>query len=541
MAVVEQHAPPSGNALAAALARPESYPRRPRAVEVRETHISWVFLAGDRAYKLKKPVTLPFVDYGTPDRRLAMCEEEVRLNRRLAPDLYLGVRAIVATPEGGATLAPAGDPDAIDHVVEMRRFDEASTLATLVVRGGVSRRELEAVGRRLAAFHAAASVPNAEGATATLHAALAENADTLLALAPDREFARRAAALVRFTEAFFAARRDELEVRAGAGRVSDGHGDLRAEHILLERGVEVVDCVEFDPDLRVADAGCDLAFLTMDLDALGAFEAARSVLVGYRAAGGDPGDDDLVAFFAAYRALVRAKVALIRADQSEDPSRQRLVAGARSLLTLAERLAWRARRPGLVVVAGLSASGKTQLASLLSSRSGMRHLNSDGVRKRLLGVAPGARAGAAAYGESFNRRTYAELGRLARRELQCAVGVLVDATFRRAADRSAFRAALGDVPPGSVVECRAPLSVRLERARRRTGNATAVSDADAGVVRRQADVGGVGADVPADRHVVLRTDRPATEALDDLAALLDARLARAVPSVSTHPGQRGPS
>ena len=167
----------------------------------------------------------------------------------------------------------------------------------------------------------------------------------------------------------------------------------------------------------------------MDLDALGAFEAARSVLAGYRAAGGDPGDDDLVAFFAAFRALVRAKVALIHAAQSEDPSR--LVAGARSLLALAERLAWRARRPGLVVVAGLSASGKTQLASLLSSRSGMRHLNSDGVRKRLLGVAPGARAGAAAYGESFNRRTYAELGRLARRELRCAVGVLVDATFRQ--------------------------------------------------------------------------------------------------------------
>ena len=163
MTVVEQHAPPSGNALAAALARPESYPQRPQAVEVRETHISWVFLAGDRAYKLKKPVTLPFVDYGTPDRRLAMCEEEVRLNRRLAPDRYLGVRAVVATPEGGATLARAGDPDAIDHVVEMRRFDEASTLAALVVRGGVSRRELEAVGRRLAEFHAAGSLPRRRG------------------------------------------------------------------------------------------------------------------------------------------------------------------------------------------------------------------------------------------------------------------------------------------------------------------------------------------------------------------------------------------
>ena len=538
MPVVDQDAPPSGNALAAALARPVSYPQRPDVVEVRETHISWVFLAGDRAYKLKKPVTLPFVDYGTPDRRRAMCEEEVRLNRRLTHDLYLGVRAVVATPEGGATLAPAGDPDAIDHVVEMRRFDETRTLAALVARGGVSRREVEAVGRRLAEFHAAASLPDAEGATAALHAALAENADTLLALAPDREFAQRVAALARFTDAFFAARRDELEVRAGAGRVSDGHGDLRAEHVLLEPGVEVVDCLEFDPALRVADAGCDLAFLAMDLEALGFSDAARSVLAGYRAAGGDPGDDELVAFFAGYRALVRAKVALIRAEQSDDSSR---LISARSLLGLAERLAWRARRPGLVVVAGLSASGKTQLASLLSTRSGLRHVNSDVVRKGLLGIGPGARARAAAYGESFNRRTYEELGRLARRELQGASGVVVDATFRCAADRSTFRAALGDLPAGSVVECRAPLSVRLERARRRTGDAAAVSDADADVVHRQADDGGIGDDVPADRHVVLRTDRLAADALDDFTALLDARLARAIPTPSTHPSQRGPS
>ena len=525
MPAVEHLAPPAGRALAEALARPEAYRERPAGVEVRETHISWVFLAGDRAYKLKKPVKFPFVDYGTPARRRVMCEEEVRLNRRLAPDMYLGTRAVVATAAGAAALAPAGDPEAIDYVVEMRRFDEARTLAALVSHGGVSGRELEAVGRRLAEFHAATSLPDAGRATAALHAALGENADTLLALAPDRDFARQAAALARFTEAFFAARRDELEARAGAGHVRDGHGDLRAEHILLARGVEVVDCLEFNPALRVADVGCDLAFLTMDLEALGAPEAAGSVLAGYRAAGGDPGADDLVAFFACYRALVRAKVALVRAEQSDDPAC--CIAGARALLDLAERLAWRARRPGLVVVAGLSATGKTRLASLLATRSGMHHLNSDAVRKRLLGIAPGARAGVAAYGASVNRRTYEELGRIARRELECAVGVLVDATFRHAADRAHFLAGLGDLPAAPmVIECRAPLPVRLERARRRLSDPDAVSDADAHVVSLQADDGELGDEVPAGRHVVLRTDRPAAEALDDLVALLDARLAR---------------
>ena len=295
--------------------------------------------------------------------------------------------------------------------------------------------------------------------------------------------------------------------------------------MLLDDGIEVVDCLEFDPALRIADVGCDLAFLTMDLEALGAPRAARAVLDGYRAAGGEPGDDALVAFFAAYRALVRAKVALVRAQQSDDPSRS--VADARTLMALAERLAWRARGPGLVVVAGLSATGKTRLASELATRSGMRHLNSDLVRKRLLGVAPAAHAATAAYGEGFNRRTYEELGRLARRELARAGGVLVDATFRRPADRAAFLAGLGGLPATSVVvECRAPLSIRLERARRRMGDATAVSDADADIVRLQTGDDGLADDIPASRHIVLRTDRPPAEALDDLAALLDARLAR---------------
>jgi hypothetical protein len=249
------------------------------------------------------------------------------------------------------------------------------------------------------------------------------------------------------------------------------------------------------------------------------------VLASYRKAGGDPGDDALVGFFGAYRALVRAKVALVRAGQADD--RDRRLMEARARLALAERLAWRVRRPGLVMVAGLSATGKTTLADLLATRSGLRHLSSDAVRKQLLGIAPAARAGAAAYGPSFNRRTYAELGRLARAELERDDGVIVDATFRNHADRAAFLDELGGLPDSAiVVECRAPLSVRLERAGRRTFDTAAVSDADARVVGWQADDGGLAEDVPPGRHVVLRTDRPAEDALDDLAALLDARLGR---------------
>jgi len=527
MATADHRVSSAGGALVTALARPEAFGGRDETVELRETHISWVFLIGDRAYKLKKPVTLPFVDYGSAERRRAMCEEEVRLNRRLAPRVYLGTRAVVPTADGVA-LAPAGAADAIDHVVEMRRFDEARTLGARVTHGGEYYPALVAVGRRLAAFHAEADAPEGTEATAALHAAFAENFDTLLAQSPDHEFACQVAALARFTEAFFASRRRELEARTAAGRVRDGHGDLRAEHVLLEHGVEIVDCLEFDPALRTVDAGCDLAFLLMDLEALGSPTAARAVLDGYRGAGGDPGDDALLAFFSVYRALVRAKVALVRAGQSAD--RARLIEYARARVALAERFAWRARRPGLVIFAGLSATGKTRLASALATRSGLRHLNSDPVRKRLLGLAPAARAGATAYAESFNRRTYAELGRLARQELDRSGAVLVDATFRRPADRAAFLGEFDGLPDTSVlVECRAPARVRLERARRRSGEAGAVSDADAEVVRRQSEDPNLIDDLPPARHVTLRTDRPPAEVLDDLAALLDARLARRDP------------
>jgi uncharacterized protein len=510
MTVVEHHATPTAAALAEALG----------ADEVHETHISQVFLAGDRAYKLKKTVHLPFVDYGTPERRRAMCEEEVRLNRRLAPGRYLGIQAVV--PDGdGVALAPAHSPDAIDYVVEMRRFDERQTLAWRVTHGGVPYPALAAVGRRLAEFHATTHERGGGAETLALRRAVAENTDTLLALAPDAEFRRQVVDLGRFTEAFLVARRDEFEARAAAGRVRDGHGDLRAEHVLLEHGVEIIDCLEFDPGLRVTDVGCDLAFLTMDLEALGSPFAARAVLAAYRKAGGDPGDDELVAFFGVYRALVRAKVALVRA--SDAPDRKRRLAEAYSRLALAERLAWRARRPGLIVVAGLSASGKTTLAERLASRSGLAHLSSDAVRKRLLGIAPAARAAASAYAESFNRRTYAQLARYARDELDRAGGAIVDATFRRSADRAAFGALLEDA---TVVECRAPLAVRLVRAGARSHGA---SDAGPEVVRAQRDADGLLDDVQPGRHVVLRTDRDPADALDDLTALLDARMALRAP------------
>ena len=401
----------------AALVRPEFYPDRPDRVDVRETLVSWVFLAGDRAYKLKKPLVLPFLDYGTRQRRREMCGEEVRLNRRLAPDLYLGVRAVAASADGLA-LAAEDDPRAVDYLVEMRRFDEQRTLAAKLERGELKRGEVVALARVLARFHTRAPRAAAIGVPVlAVERRMTENFHELLAIVEQRAEIEWVLALERFAHAFVVAHAQMLNARARRGCVREVHGDLRAEHVLLDETLQVIDCIEFDRGLRELDVADDLAFLVMDLAAVGGERFARVLVRAYRDAGGDPGDDRLIAFYAAYRALVRAKVALLRAAQYPAVSSEhgRESAAARDLLAVAERFAWRARLPLVIVVCGVPAAGKSHLAQALAEVSGLPHLSSDLTRKRLARIRPQQRAASAVYSAEFNRLTYAELGRRAAR------------------------------------------------------------------------------------------------------------------------------
>jgi aminoglycoside phosphotransferase family enzyme/predicted kinase len=484
-------------------------------VELHETHISWVFVAGERAYKIKKPVVLPFLDYGTLERRRAMCEAEVELNRRLAPDIYLGVRALVPAPDG-VRLAGAADPAAVEYAVEMARYDEADTLARRLAAGTAGGAEIAAVGARLAAFHADAAV--LAGGAETFKRPSDDNFATLHGAAPDRRAIARAE---RSAGAQLAARWDDLDARGAAGRIRDGHGDLRLEHILLGDRIRVVDCVEFDPELRRADVGSDLAFLVMELHEAGRGDLAVDLVAAYRAAGGDPGDDGLLAGFAAYRAEVRAKVALARSTQLDGGAAHAKRARAERLLRLGTRLRWTAAAPLVVVLAGLSASGKTTIAAVLAEVSGFAHVNSDVVRKRGAGLAPERRAPVELYADAVSRDTYAALGRQAAADAPR--GVIVDATFRRRPDRDAFRAALGDAAPVLFVECRAPADVLLGRARARSGG---VSDAGVDVVRAQLRDADPLDEIEPEAHVMVRSDRSVDAVVGAIADAVDARAAR---------------
>ena len=387
----------------------------------------------------------------------------------------------------------------MDYVVEMRRYDETRTLSATLERGELHAGDVAAVGRVLARFHEGA--PHVTAGDAPVLAAerrFDRNLHELLGDVEQRGEIGRVQAIERFAHAFVTAHAQTLAERAGRGLIRDGHGDLRAEHVLLGDGIRVVDCVEFDRELRELDVADDLAFLVFDLAARGGERFAAHLVQAYRAAGGDPGPDALIAFYAAYRALVRAKVALVRAKvalvraaqlpgQSGEHGHQS--ADARDLIGLAERFAWRARLPLLLVVCGVPASGKSHLARALAERSALPHLSSDVTRKRMAGLLPTERASSTTYSAEWNARTYAELGRSAAAAVATGGGAIVDATFRHRADRTAFVAAFGDNTPMLLIECHVPPAVLAQRSIRRQHRRGQVSDADAAVVQREQTVG----------------------------------------------------
>ena len=528
-------APPQpglAGSLDTALRDPSFYPHRPERVDVVETHISTVYLAGEMVLKVKKPVVLPFVDYRTLGRRCHMCEEEVRLNRRLAPDLYLGVRALVPGlgPAGWALGDGPADPNAREYAVEMRRFDDHRTLARLAEDDRVRGEDVATLGRLIAHFHGEAQpVPEGDRWPERLAREVDENFETLAALEHAHVTPTDRLAGQRFAHAFLVAWREHLQARADAGKVRDGHGDLRAEHVIFgETGIEIFDCVEFDPELREVDVGADLAFLVMDLAAARRDDLGRKLLEAYRGEGADPGPDRLLAFYAAYRAWVRAKVAAVRAGglEAAAPAFGAEQADTARLAALARRLAWRARGATLIVVCGGAASGKTFLAEHLAPRAGATILDSDRVRKQRLGIDPGEGAPASAYTPSENAETYRELGWRAGERLDAGESVAVAATFRRRGDRAAFAEGLGNHPaPRLFVQCGAPAGVIAERAASRAAQPQQASDATPELAERQALEFEPLDEVTAGEHLIVRTDRPVADLTDEVEARLDARLA----------------
>ncbi len=312
---------------------PEAYSPQPTHVDIVETHMSYVFLAGAFAYKLKKPVRQEQLDFTTLERRRYYCSEEVRLNRRLADDVYLG--AIPLTQERDGTLALGGAGETVDWMVHMRRLPAAHMLDAIMARRPVHAREVDEIARRLADFYAQA--PALSIAPQVLRERLARGLHTDLEELVRPEFGlnrERIERVVQQQRAFLAERAALFDVRARAGRIVEGHGDLRPEHMCLFPPAAIIDCLEFCEELRQVDPADELSFLALECTRLGQPHVGQWFLEVYTRTTGDAPPSDLLHFYRNYRALRRAKIAVWRLKDSAVRDRERFASKARRYLEL---------------------------------------------------------------------------------------------------------------------------------------------------------------------------------------------------------------
>ncbi len=364
----------------------DAYPHPVERVRFIETHVSWVFLAGEFAYKVKRPVQYPFVDMRSAAQRLFFCQEELRLNRRFAPDLYLDVVPITRDHERARI---GGSGDVIEHAVRMRLFDTREELDRLVTDGHVEPQELAEFGQYLARLHEGfPAIDEGErcGTLASVSATLRENVAQFESLFAARGFKSTAQAAVgsplleRLTECG-----SLIEARHASGRVRECHGDLHCRNVVRTDGCLIAfDGLEFEPAFRWIDVAEEIAFLFMDLSRRGARVHANAFVNGYLSEGGDYEAMRLLRLYGAHRALVRAKVAALESEGATTEERERQASAHRAYIDCARELL-ASQRPRLILMSGLSGSGKTWLAERLAARIGAIHVRSDVERKRLAG------------------------------------------------------------------------------------------------------------------------------------------------------------
>lgn len=467
---------------------PQAFPHSVGAIGCIETHISWVLLAGDYVYKLKKPLTLDFLDFGTLAQRHAACEEELRINRRTAPELYLAVRPITGTPE-----APCvdGAGPVIEWAVQMRRFDQSDLASEALAQGRLAAAQIDPLAREVAALHAHAAVARPDqgwGQPQQVREVARQNLQTLQALAegPEGEWL---AQLSAWTETQGAALAPLLARRLADGWVREGHGDLHLGNIVLIDGrPRLFDAIEFNPAYRWVDVMADIAFLVMDLQARGRADLAWRLLNAYLERTGDYAGLQRLPYDLVYRALVRAKVAALRRGQLSGAAREAAGEDLRRYLRLAVQFT-PLRPRGLWLTCGVSGSGKSSQTQALIEARGIVRLRSDVERKRLFGLAPEASSAALAqsiYTAEATRRTYERLAQLAETALAAGWPVLVDAAFLRRSERETFRALAARLNVAFLILAfEAPEAVLHERVRRRVQAGGDASEADEAVLSAQ--------------------------------------------------------
>lgn len=458
-----------------ALLRGDGLAQPPSRIELEQTHLSWILLAGEYVYKIKKAVRLDFVDFSTLERRRAACDDEFKLNRRFAPQLYVDVVAI-----GGAPNAPiigAGD-HVFEYAVRLRRFDQNEQLSALVERNAVSDEELARFGTQLAHTHDASSTCETGNSAQGTFDTVLRNVREFQRLS--NSFDTEVAALASWSMQQWSRIAETANRRCAGGKVRDCHGDLHAGNVVRLQGQLVAfDCIEFSAELRCIDVMSDVGFLVMDLGARKADGLAYAFLNGWLEESGDYDGARLLRFFAVYRALVRAKIAALQHNS----------ALARTYVDAAQRFS-QPRRPMLLITCGLSGSGKTWLSSRLLAELQLIRVRSDVERKRMAGPRAHESSGPMTdqniYSLQFNERVYGLLQAHARTLIEAGESVVIDAAFLKRHERLAFVDLARELQvPMRIVHCTAPTDVLERRLHERQRRGTDASEADVAVMNRQ--------------------------------------------------------
>lgn len=463
------------------------YPEHPQNLEVRETHISWVYLTDRFVYKQKKPVTFEFLDFSTLEQRRHFCQQEVALNRRFSPEVYLGVVPVSCDSSGKFRMKPGRE--VVEWLVKMVRLDERSTLQNLILGDQLTASHVAALSKRLAGFFAsqAPKMLRSDQFLRDQRQHVLANRNDLMVAAPDAE------SLIDFATnsqlRCLSLNLDYFVQRVCDGRIVDGHGDLRPEHIYF-RGLNpaIIDCIEFNAEYRTNDVVDELAFLAMECDRIGNRLIGQVLLDDYLKLSGDDPKPFLLDFYKCYRACVRAKVAALRTAQLQTTEQAESSDNVRSYLHLAHRYAAQLGKPLIIMVGGLMGSGKSTLAATLQECLAAELLQTDAIRNELFERNGDSKFGNGKYSAASRQLVYDQMISRIGERLQRSPTVILDATFSDTVTRESVETMARKLDAQLIqVQCRCSATEAMDRIARRLAQGDDASEARPELYARQAE------------------------------------------------------
>ena len=494
-----------------AMKRPDFYPHLPEKVELIQTHISFIFIAGDCVYKVKKAVDFGFLDFTTLERRKHYCEEELRLNRRMAPDIYLDVVEIGEDREGRIVLGKG--ERIVEYALLMKRLPQERMLKKLLRDGAVAPSVMEAIARKLVRFHEQAATGgeiDRIGSVETISLNHEENFTQTERYVDVTIPAYQYAFIQEYIRGFIRRNDALLRKRVADHRIRDCHGDLHLEHICLADDVVIFDCIEFNERFRYEDVAAEVAFLAMDLDYNGYPDYGEVFVGAYIMHSRDPEVSVLLNFYRCYYAYVRGKVTSFRIDDAaiSEAERQEAVAEARRYFDLSYSYAARLERPTLILTVGLMGTGKSELAQRIAPRLDAEVIRTDILRKEMLSIVPQERHreefNQGIYADEVSRKTYAEALRRAGEKLREGKSVIIDASYKKREERVFAQIAAQELKADFfVIECICPEEIVRGRLEGRLLDAEEASDGRWELFQSQkADFDAV-TEIPAGSHLII--------------------------------------